>query len=60
MHLLGPSAAGGAQQQQQWYEISDLTVTEILAQQVGVSESCLLLYSRRDTGEAVAAALAEP
>ena len=62
VHLLGPGAAGAASsgaQQQQWYEISDLRVEEILAQQVGVSESCLLFFSRRETAEGVAAALAE-
>jgi hypothetical protein len=47
VHLLGPRAGMG-QQQQKWYEISDLSVTEILAQQVGVSESCLLFYKRRE------------
>ena len=55
VHLLGPSTAS----QQLWYEISDLAVTEILAQQVGVSESCALFFARRETEEALASALAE-
>jgi hypothetical protein len=45
------------QQQQKWYEISDLSVTEILAQQVGVSESCLLFYKRREELEEAGVAL---
>jgi len=58
VHLLGPTSGGevqmgggdavGAELKNQWYEIADLRVTEILPQQVGVSETCLLLYVRRE------------
>ena len=32
---------------QQWYEIQDLHVTEIMPQQIGVSESYVLIFERK-------------
>ena len=40
----GPAAAA-----QQWYEIADERVNDVLVQQVGVSEACVLAFARRDT-----------
>lgn len=33
----------------QWYEIQDLHVAETIPQLVGLSESCLLIYERKQT-----------
>jgi U4/U6.U5 tri-snRNP-associated protein 2 len=33
----------------QWFEIQDLHVKEVMPQQIGVSESCLLILARRST-----------
>ena len=52
VHLAGPTAAA-----QQWYEISDERVRDVLAQQVGVSEACMLVFARRETDAALQSAL---
>jgi hypothetical protein len=54
VHLAGPTAAA-----QQWYEISDERVRDVLAQQVGVSEACMLVFARRETDAALQSALAD-
>ena len=56
-HLLGPGVGGEGRKQHLWYEIADLRVAEVLPQQVGVAEACVLFYARRDTAEAVEEAL---
>lgn len=35
--------------QKQWYEIQDLHVNQVMPQQIGVTESCLLIFERRAT-----------
>lgn len=34
---------------QQWFEIQDLHVHQVMPQQIGVSESCLLIFERRSS-----------
>lgn len=37
----------------QWYEIQDLHVQEIMPQQIGISESCLLIFERQQSSPAI-------
>lgn len=36
--------------EKQWYEIQDIHVKEVMPQQIGVSESCLLIFARGHSG----------
>jgi U4/U6.U5 tri-snRNP-associated protein 2 len=36
---------------QQWYEIQDLHVTEVMPQQIGISESYVLIFERKSSAQ---------
>ena len=66
VHLLGPSSGSVGEGSStvtaatgSWLEIADERVGDVMAQQVGVSEACILIFARRNTREALADALRE-